>query len=233
MWPVPRRAPRTVRRPSGHPLDPASTSLFHNGVGSDHGSDGEARRQPPRVVGRRPSGPRASAPLARPAFDQGGDLPMGLPAVTSYPMPAISAVPVSPPPSAIDPSRAALLIHDVQNHFVDAFPAECSPVVELIDNISTLRELAGTLGTPVVFSAEPAPREPDMPGVANGIWGPADRGPGPDAAGIVGQLAPRTGEHVLINTRHNAFLRSHLGRLLRSTGRDQLILCGVRAHLGI
>ncbi|MFF3614981.1 isochorismatase family protein [Streptomyces sp. NPDC002580] len=158
---------------------------------------------------------------------------MGLPAVTSYPMPAISAVPVSPPPSAIDPSRAALLIHDVQNHFVDAFPAECSPVVELIDNISTLRELAGTLGTPVVFSAEPAPREPDMPGVANGIWGPADRGPGPDAAGIVGQLAPRTGEDVLINTRHNAFLRSHLGRLLRSTGRDQLILCGVRAHLGI
>jgi bifunctional isochorismate lyase/aryl carrier protein len=37
----------------------------------------------------------------------------------------------------------------------------------------------------------------------------------------------------LVNVRHNAFLRSHLGRLLRSAGRDQLILCGVRAHLGV
>lgn len=33
--------------------------------------------------------------------------------------------------------------------------------------------------------------------------------------------------------RHNAFLRSHLGRLLRSEGRDQLIVCGVHAHLGV
>ncbi|RPK40437.1 putative isochorismatase [Streptomyces sp. ADI92-24] len=31
----------------------------------------------------------------------------------------------------------------------------------------------------------------------------------------------------------NAFLHSHLGRLLRSTGRDQLIVCGVHAHLGV
>ncbi|WP_326827313.1 MULTISPECIES: isochorismatase family protein [unclassified Streptomyces] len=33
--------------------------------------------------------------------------------------------------------------------------------------------------------------------------------------------------------RHNAFLRSHLGRMLRSAGRDQLIVCGVYAHLGV
>lgn len=64
------------------------------------------------------------------------------------------------------------------------------------------------------------------------IWGPGI-GPEPDAAGIVAELTPRAGEHLLVNLRHNAFLRSHLGRLLRSAGRDQLILCGVRAHLGI
>ncbi|GGK84057.1 isochorismatase family protein [Streptomyces flaveus] len=138
---------------------------------------------------------------------------MGLPVIDSYPMPDRSALPASSPSWTIDPARAALLVHDMQNHYVQAFPAGSSPVVELIDNITTLRELAGTLGMPVVFSAEPVPE--------------------PDAASIVPQLTPRAGEHLLVNVRHNAFLRSHLGRLLRSTGRDQLILCGVRAHLGI
>lgn len=157
---------------------------------------------------------------------------MGLPAINSYPMPNSSAVPPSRPPWAIDPGRAALLIHDMQNHFVEAFPPGCSPVVELIDNIATLRELAGTLGMPVVFSTEPATQRPDRRGLMTDIWGPGI-GPEPDAADIVGDLTPRAGEHVLVNIRHNAFLRSHLGRLLRSTGRDQLVLCGVRAHLGI
>ncbi|MDQ1034825.1 isochorismate hydrolase [Streptomyces sp. V3I8] len=141
------------------------------------------------------------------------------PVINSYAMPDRAAVPASAPPWTIDPARAALLVHDMQNHFVHAFPPDCSPVVELIDNIATLRELAGTLGMPVVFSAEPAARRP---------------GPEPDGdAAVVAPLTPRAGEHLMVNVRHNAFLRSHLGRLLRSEGRDQLILCGVRAHLGI
>ncbi|MFC8661512.1 isochorismatase family protein [Streptomyces sp. NPDC057199] len=158
---------------------------------------------------------------------------MGLPVINSYPMPDRSAVPPSGPPWTIDPARAALLIHDMQNHFVQAFPPDCSPVVELLDNSATLRELAGTLGMPVVFSAEPAAQRPGQRGLMTDIWGPGiGQEPGDDAA-IVTELTPRVGEHVLVNVRHNAFLRSHLGRLLRSEGRDQLILCGVRAHLGI
>ncbi|WP_413759807.1 isochorismatase family protein [Streptomyces sp. MMBL 11-3] len=158
---------------------------------------------------------------------------MVLPAVTSYAMPDRAAVPASGPSWTIDPARAALLVHDVQNHFVRAFPPDCSPVVELIDNISALRELAGTLGMPVVFSAEPAAQHPGPRGQTNDVQGPGT-GPGPDGdAAVVASLTPRVGEHLMVNVRHNAFLRSHLGRLLRSEGRDQLILCGVRAHLGI
>ncbi|MFJ8076659.1 isochorismatase family protein [Streptomyces sp. NPDC096176] len=55
----------------------------------------------------------------------------------------------------------------------------------------------------------------------------------PDAAAIIAPPAPRPGEHLMANVRHNAFLRSHLGRLLRVEGRDQLIICGVHAHLGV
>ncbi|MFD9443052.1 isochorismatase family protein [Streptomyces sp. NPDC060006] len=157
---------------------------------------------------------------------------MAVPVVNSYSMPDRSAVPASGPPWTIDPARAALLVHDMQDHFVQAFPPDCSPVVELIDNIATLRELAGTLGMPIVFSTEPAER-PGGQGPLTDSWVPAD---GPEPGGnsaVVSSLTPRVGEHLLVNVRHNAFLRSHLGRLLRSEGRDQLILCGVRAHLGI
>lgn len=162
---------------------------------------------------------------------------MGLPAIGSYPMPDRSALPRPCVSWAIDPGRAALLVHDMQNHFVGELPANRSPVVELVENITALRALAAALGMPVVFTAEPAAQSPGLRGLAADVWGPGigDDGTGDaaDAAAIVAPLAPRPGEHLLSNVRHNAFLRSHLGRLLRSEGRDQLIVCGVHAHLGV
>ncbi|MFJ8111317.1 isochorismatase family protein [Streptomyces sp. NPDC096132] len=157
---------------------------------------------------------------------------MGLPAIDPYPMPDRSSLPRSRVSWRIDPDRAALLVHDMQNHFVGAFPAGRSPVVELVDNIAALREFAGTLHMPVVFSAEPAGQPPDRRGLVADMWGPGI-GEEREAAAIVAPLTPRPGEHLLANVRHNAFLRSHLGRLLRSKGRDQLIVCGVYAHLGV
>ncbi|MFF3846901.1 isochorismatase family protein [Streptomyces sp. NPDC002328] len=157
---------------------------------------------------------------------------MGLPTIAPYPMPDGSALPRSPMAWSIAPERGALLIHGMQNRSVGAFPAGRSPVVELVENITALRELARALGMPVVFSAETVGWTPGDGGLAPEA---EDRGPGdaPDAAEIIEPLAPRPGEHVLGNVRHNAFLRSRLGRLLRSEGRDQLIVCGVYAHLGI
>ncbi|MFD5057904.1 isochorismatase family protein [Streptomyces sp. NPDC058394] len=157
---------------------------------------------------------------------------MGLPVIDSYPMPDRSAVPPSCVPWLIDPARAALLVHDMQSHFVRAFPAGRSPVVELVANVAALRELAGTLGIPVIITAEPAAQRRDQRGLLVDVWGPGI-GDESDAAAIVAALTPRPGEHLLANVRHNAFLRSHLGRMLRSAGRDQLIVCGVYAHLGV
>ncbi|WP_149180028.1 isochorismatase family protein [Streptomyces sp. TRM49041] len=157
---------------------------------------------------------------------------MGLPAIESYPMPERSALPASCASWAVDPDRCALLVHDMQNHFVRAFSPGLPPVVELVRNIAALRELAGTLGIPVVFSAEPAAQRPGQRGLVADVWGPGI-GDEPDAAAIVDPLLPRPGEHLLANARHNAFLRSHLGRLLRQENRDQLIICGVYAHLGV
>lgn len=149
---------------------------------------------------------------------------MGLPTIAPYPMPDGSTLPRSHVAWSIVPARGALLIHGMQNQLVGAFPAGQSPVVELVENITALRELARALGMPVVFSAEAVGQPPggNVPDAADA----AD-------AEIIETLTPRPGEHLLGNVRHNAFLRSRLGRLLRSEGRDQLIVCGVYAHLGV
>lgn len=115
---------------------------------------------------------------------------MGLPVIDSYPMPDRSAVPPSCVPWLIDPARAALLVHDMQNHFVRAFPAGRSPVVELVANVAALRELAGTLGIPVIFTAEPAAQRRDQRGLLVDVWGPGI-GDESDAGAIVAALTPR------------------------------------------
>lgn len=143
---------------------------------------------------------------------------MGWPAIAPYPMPDGSALPRSHVSWPVDPARCALLVHGMRGPSLAAFPAGSSPVTELVENITALRELAGALGMPVVFTAEP-----------HG----GDQPPAPAAGTAVPPLAPRPGEHLLDNDRHNAFLRSRLGWLLRSEGRDQLIVCGVYAHLGV
>ncbi|MET8976831.1 isochorismatase family protein [Streptomyces sp. NPDC004539] len=154
---------------------------------------------------------------------------MGQPSIAPYPMPDGAKLPRSHVAWTLDPSRAALLVHGMQNRLLAAFPAGVSPVVQLVENITALRELSGALGMPVVFSTE-------------GTGGPADQADGGSGdpggssgsgASVVEPLTPRPGEHLLGNSRPNAFLRSHLGRLLRENGRDQLVVCGIYAHQGV
>ncbi|SCK53948.1 MULTISPECIES: isochorismatase family protein [unclassified Streptomyces] len=156
---------------------------------------------------------------------------MGPPAVASYPMPARAEVPSSAATWTIDPARAALLVLDMQRHHLGRFPASDAPTEQLVGNVGALRELAGVLAIPIVFGVEQAVRQPDQRGVLGDLWGPGITDAA-DAA-LIDTLAPRAGEHVVVHTRPNAFLGSQLERTLRGHGRDQLIVCGLFAGLGV
>ncbi|WP_406388030.1 isochorismatase family protein [Streptomyces sp. NBC_00887] len=156
---------------------------------------------------------------------------MGLPSAGSYPMPA-AALPRSRAARRIDPERAALLVHTMQNHFVGMFSAVFSPVVELVDDIVALRELAGTLGIPGRLLGRTGRTTTGAARARRRTVGIGYRGRSGPAA-IIEPLAPRAGEHLLARVRPNASLRSHLGRLLRSPARDQLIVCRLHAHRGV
>jgi bifunctional isochorismate lyase/aryl carrier protein len=151
-----------------------------------------------------------------------------IPAIAPYPMP-------TPPANLVgwrpDPARAALLVHDMQRYFVDFFPAGQSPVTELVRNAARLRDVARSLDLPVFYTAQPGAMSREDRGLLLDMWGPG-MGADPYGRQILPELAPGPGDTVLTKWRYSAFVRSDLAGRLRAAGRDQLLICGVYAHVG-
>ncbi len=127
-------------------------------------------------------------------------------------------------------SRAALLIHDMQQYFVNAFPAGQAPITDLVENISLLRETARSLGMPVIYTAQPGGMTPAQRGLLHDFWGP---GMGVDAdRQIIAPLTPRPADVVLTKWRYSAFHGTTLANVLHRYRCDQLVICGIYAHIG-
>lgn len=152
-----------------------------------------------------------------------------LPAIAPYPMPTTADLPVNRVSWRPCPERAVLLVHDMQNHFVRAFAG--APVPELVDHIGRIAAACRRLGVPVVYSAQPGGQNAAQRGLQLDMWGNGV-GADPRDAAIVDALAPRSGDTLLTKWRYTAFHRTGLQDLLAETGRDQLIVTGVYAHIG-
>lgn len=156
---------------------------------------------------------------------------MGIPPVRPYPMLTEEELPVNSASWKVDPQRAVLLVHDMQRYFVDAFEAGTSPVRELLVNTVALRDRCAELGIPVAFTAQPGGMTERQRGLLRDFWGPGMT-TGPEQQRIVEELAPADGDRVFTKWRYSAFQRSDLLEHLRALGRDQVVVCGVYAHIG-
>ncbi|MFI1399309.1 isochorismatase family protein [Streptomyces sp. NPDC020681] len=157
---------------------------------------------------------------------------MAIAPIDSYPMPRSVELPVNTARWTVDPRRAVLLVHDMQHYFLAPFADGSQPLTDLLAHVTALREQCADLGVPVVYSAQPGGMSPEERGLLHDFWGagmsadPADRGI-PDAFG------PGERDTVLTKWRASAFHRTGLLELLAEQGRDQLIICGIYAHVGI
>jgi len=156
---------------------------------------------------------------------------MTMPSIAPYDMPAEHELPAGPAAWRPDARRAVLLIHDMQRYFVDCFPPERSPVRELLANVDALRDAAAARGIPVRYTAQPGRMSRAERGLLHDVWGPGMTDD-PGSRGIVAELAPRPADTVVTKYRYSAFHRTGLAADLAALGRDQLIVCGVFAHLG-
>ncbi|KDQ70112.1 isochorismatase family protein [Streptomyces sp. NTK 937] len=157
---------------------------------------------------------------------------MAIPTIEPYPMPTQGDLPANTASWSVDPSRAVLLVHDMQYYFLRPFPAGASPVDALLGNAVRLRQTCARLGVPVAYTAQPGDMTEEQRGLLKDFWGPG-MSAGPRDRAVVDELAPGPDDTVFTKWRPSAFFRTGLLDLLRDTGRDQLIVCGVYAHVGI
>lgn len=156
---------------------------------------------------------------------------MSIPKIASYPMPAAAAMPENRVDWRPDPARAVLLIHDMQEYFLDFYDVDAAPIPRLIEHIGKLRAACDAAGVPVVYTAQPARQSPEQRGLLQAWWGPGLTAR-PERAALAAALAPRPHDTVLTKWRYSAFVRSDLLERMQQRGRDQLIVCGVYAHIG-
>ncbi|GLZ81733.1 isochorismatase [Actinorhabdospora filicis] len=147
---------------------------------------------------------------------------MPLPSIPTYPLPRADELPASRVSWRFDPARAVLLVHDMQRYFLDAYTEEFTALYE---GIAALREL----GLPTFYTAQTAPQVPETRGLQSDMWGPGMQ----ERGEIVAAVAPADGDVVLTKHRYSAFARSDLAERMRELGRDQIVLCGVYAHIGV
>ncbi|MFJ8211260.1 isochorismatase family protein [Streptomyces sp. NPDC096033] len=154
----------------------------------------------------------------------------GIAPISDYPLPTAAELPISTVQWTPDPSRAVLLVHDMQRYFLAPFPASVRD--PLVRHCTQLRERCTELGVPVFYTAQPGGMTDEERGLLKDFWGPGMRVDPADRL-IVTELAPQPADQVLTKWRYSAFFNSDLLAQMRAQGRDQLILCGVYAHVGV
>ena len=153
----------------------------------------------------------------------------GIPEITPYEMPA------DPPANvanwAVDPTRAVLLIHDMQRFFLRPF-GNRPPAPALVANTAALRHAAAAQGIPVAYTAQPGGMTAEERGLLQDFWGPGMT-PTEHDRRVVPEVAPAEGDWQLTKWRYSAFFNTDLRARMWRARRDQLVICGVYAHVGV
>lgn len=155
---------------------------------------------------------------------------MTLPSIPLYTLPRPCDVDPPRVTWSPDPERGALLVHDMQRHFVAPYAAGWLEA-EVVPNILRLRACCRELGIPVFYSAQPAQQTPEQRGRLTEMWGQGLCG-NEVGAELLPSLRPGPDEVVLTKWRYSAFARTDFEALLRRHGRSELYVCGIYAHIG-
>ncbi|MFE6306500.1 isochorismatase family protein [Nocardiopsis sp. NPDC057823] len=155
-----------------------------------------------------------------------------IPPIRSYPLPGPDDLPAPLVDWEPRADRAVLLVHDMQKFFLRPFDDAPDLRKTLVEQCTRLRERCASLGIPVAYTAQPGRMTPPERGLLMDFWGPGMTG-SPEDREVVAPLAPGPEDWMFTKWRYSAFHRSDLLGRMRALGRDQLIVCGVYAHVGV
>ncbi len=155
---------------------------------------------------------------------------MAIPKIASYDLPTHTEFPTNRTKWQIDPSKAVLLIHDMQEYFVGYYELNAAPMADILTNIQALKKQAKAVGIPVVYTAQPANQDPKDRALLTDFWGPGLNG---DHTPVVASLAPEQDDIEFVKWRYSAFKKTPLLEYMRENNKTQLIISGIYGHIGI
>ncbi|CAH1543005.1 enterobactin synthase component B [Vibrio owensii] len=154
---------------------------------------------------------------------------MAIPSISGYPL--SKAIPENRVNWSVDPQRAVLLIHDMQQYFLNFYEVESELIQTLTRNIQTIKQTCIDAGIPVVYTAQPGDQKQEDRALLTDFWGPGLKADD-SITRIFPALAPTEQDIVYTKWRYSAFQRTPLKAMMDETGRDQLIIVGIYAHIG-
>lgn len=156
---------------------------------------------------------------------------MAIPKLTAYALPTAAELPTNKVNWTFEPERAALLIHDMQEYFLNFWGENSEMMQQVVANIAKIRAYCKEHNIPVYYTAQPKEQSDEDRALLNDMWGPGLTR-SPEQQRIVSELSPDEADTVLVKWRYSAFHRSPLEQMLKETGRNQLLITGVYAHIG-
>lgn len=155
---------------------------------------------------------------------------MAIPKIASYDLPEHKEFPENRTNWKINSSDAVLLIHDMQEYFVNYYEVNASPMADILKNIQELKKKAKEAGIAVVYTAQPANQDPKERALLTDFWGPGLNG---DHTPVVSVLSPEEDDIEYVKWRYSAFKKTPLLDYLQANGKTQLIISGIYGHIGI
>lgn len=126
---------------------------------------------------------------------------------------AMAGLPLAP----VSLADSTLVLIDCQNTYTRGV-MELEGVQAALDEVAVLLDRARTAGIPVIHI-----QHDDGPGSLYDIDG--------ESGSIVAQVAPRTGESVVVKNYPNAFVQTDLDAQLKSIDASNLVLAGFMTHM--
>jgi nicotinamidase-related amidase len=131
----------------------------------------------------------------------------------------------------LDPERAALLVVDMQQFFLDpASPSYTSGGTAILPNVERLLVAFREAGRPVIYTRHVHHPEGIDAGIM-GWWWEGMCVEGSPESQIHPRIAPLDGEKVVEKHRYSAFYNTDLETVLRGLRVEDLVICGVMTNM--
>ncbi len=132
----------------------------------------------------------------------------------------------------LNPQRAALLIHDMQDDLVSFLGRELPDDGAGDREYCCAARLLQTAQYPGLLHRPAEEQSDEDRALLNDMWGPGLTR-SPEQQKVVDRLTPDADDTVLVKWRYSAFHRSPLEQMLKESGRNQLIITGYMPTLAV